>query len=200
MTGSLIVNKAIPWLWWGSLALLPVFYGLSFWHWQGELVSEVGASVKVEAKPVKTNKAVDSASLVALFGAVAAAPAVESVKESGLSLKLLASLVSPGGRSGAVLAGGERKQQLFFAGDEVLPGVQLVRVQARRVLIKRNGVLESISLTGEGKANPVQAAAIAEAVQPEAAKALVSAPEVPAVRPDLLEKLNKLKSLAGGDS
>ncbi len=193
------MNKAMPWLWWGSLALLPVLYGLSFWYWQGELASEVGASVKVEAKPAKTNKTADSASLLALFGS-AAAPAVESVKESGLSLKLLASLVSPGGRSGAVLAGGERKQQLFFAGDEVLPGVQLVRVQARRVLIKRNGVLESISLAGEDKTTSASTAALVETEQPEAAKALVSAPEVPAVRPDLLKKLNKLKSLAGGDS
>lgn len=189
----------MPWLWWTCLALLPLVYGLSFWHWQSELLSAPDPTV-VEAKPVKAHKAVDSASLSALFGAVAVTPGIETVKESGLSLTLLASLVSPGGRSGAVLAGGERKQQLFFTGDEVLPGVQLVRVQARRVLIKRNGVLESISLSGEDKAGSVSTAVASKVVQPPVVKAQVNSAEIPAVRPDLLKKLNKLKSFAGGDS
>src|SRR3989338_11148760 len=127
MKGWLIVGKVLPWLCGVCLGLLPVLYGLGFWHWQAGL--ESAAAPKIESRAVALEKPFDPSAVVLLFGDPPTQPAlvapIESVKDSGLSLKLIASFVSPQGRSAAVLAGDAREQQLFFIGDQVLPGVEL---------------------------------------------------------------------------
>ncbi|MET1080948.1 MAG: type II secretion system protein N [Pseudomonas sp.] len=198
MRGNFIAGKLAPWLCAACLLLLPAFYGFSFWSWRQTLIHETAIASNSVPVAVALGPVVDPANIPPLFGTVNTMPVAAPVKESGLSLKLLASFVSPKGRSAAVLAGGEHKQKLFFAGDEVLPGVELVRVQARQVLIKRNGMLESISLVeGRAVAQPVSTAAV-DTVPPSQPRGAVAS-GLPTARPDLLDKLNKLKSVAGGE-
>ncbi|HLD65891.1 MAG TPA: type II secretion system protein N [Pseudomonas sp.] len=200
MKGWLIVGKVLPWLCGVCLGLLPVLYGLGFWHWQAGL--ESAAAPKIESRAVALEKPFDPSAVVLLFGDPPTQPAlvapIESVKDSGLSLKLIASFVSPQGRSAAVLAGDAREQQLFFIGDQVLPGVELVRVQPRRVLVRRNGVLESIRLVEADSAGLVSSVPTVERAKPMVSASPVSRPLAPVARPDLLEKMNRLKSLAAG--
>lgn len=169
---------------------LPVAYGVAFWQWQRDLLAEEppvppAVAVLPEAEP-------DYAQLAQLFGSAAAEPVAAPIKESNLSLKLVASYVGGGGRSAAVLASSESNHRLYYPGDKLLPGVELVTVQARRVLIKRNGVLESVSLTDvQAGGAPV---AVVAAHQPVAAPVAE-----PISQQKLTDKLNKLKALAGGE-
>lgn len=184
------------------LSCLLAGYGYSFWQWQKQAELSNTVVSQSSPQPVKADAGADKSWIAAFFGQAVQAPVAEAVKETNLSLKLQASFVSEGGHSAAVLVGGERKQQLFFDGDEVMPGVQLVRVQARRVLIKRNGVLESISLVGDEKPASSVAAAAPVPVKNEllpAQDAAAPAPIAPALRSDLLEKLNKLKTVTAGN-
>ncbi|WP_083432030.1 type II secretion system protein N [Atopomonas hussainii] len=173
---------------------LPAAYGVAFWQWQRGVVSEPLPTLAVAETPKQVAK-LDHAQLAALFGAVAAEPVEVPIKASSLSLKLLASYVGGKGRAAAVLASSENNHKLYYQGDQVLPGVELVTVQSRRVLIKRNGVLESVSLSGEqAGAAPVVRNPVAEQPQPVAAPAVK-----PLSQPQLAEKLNKLKALARGE-
>lgn len=199
---SSINSKTITWLLAVASSLLVAGYGTYFWRWQQQLAGEESVQAKSEPAEAKANeKPFDPNSLAVLFGEAKATQEVAEVKESALSLKLLASYVAKGGRSAAVLGSGERKQQLLFVGDEVQPGVELVKVQARRVLIKRNGVLESINLVEADKANMLaEATPKPEVSQPLPVTTSGSPAVASATRPDLLEKLNKLKSLTAGEN
>lgn len=69
------------------------------------------------------------------------------IKESALSLKLVASYVVGKNRhSAAVLEQDGGKQKLYFSGDLIIPGVKLKSIEARRVLIQREQATEQISL------------------------------------------------------
>jgi type II secretory pathway component PulC len=155
---------------------------------------EVLPPLPVAEASVQSTKT-DYAKLANLFGSAKAEPVAAPVKESTLSLKLVASYVGGKGRSAAVIASSESNHKLYYQGDKLLPGVELVTVQARRVLIKRNGVLESVSLSDdESGGASAPAAAVAVAQQPAA---------VPVAEPlsqqKLTDKLNKLKALASGE-
>ena len=177
-----------------GLFVLPVAYGLGFWHWQRDLQMEVLSPPSVVEADLRSAKP-NYAELAQLFGSPKTEPVVAPVKESTLSLKLVASYVGGKGRSAAVIANSESNHKLYYQGAKLLPGVELVTVQARRVLIKRNGVLESVSLTDDQSGGaPVQPAAVAVDHQPDA---------VPMAEPisqqKLADKLNKLKALASGE-
>jgi type II secretory pathway component PulC len=177
----------------GLISLL-VGYGVAFWHWQRGVAIEVLPPLPVAEASVQSTKT-DYAKLANLFGSAKAEPVAAPVKESTLSLKLVASYVGGKGRSAAVIASSESNHKLYYQGDKLLPGVELVTVQARRVLIKRNGVLESVSLSDdESGGASAPAAAVAVAQQPAA---------VPVAEPlsqqKLTDKLNKLKALASGE-
>lgn len=196
---SSLLEKLTPALTLIALLSLPTWYGLRYWQWQQSLQAEPQATVAQAAEKPREQPESDREKLLALFGkAEQEAPVAPPVKESTLSLKLLASYVAAeGGRSAAVIAGDGKKDKLHYQGDKILPGVELVAVQARRVLIKRNGVLESVSLD-EGQKAPAQARA------PEPAVASNPSPMSPAraepiSREKLTERLNKLKALASGE-
>ena len=177
-----------------GLFVLPAAYGVAFWHWQQGVASEVLPPLPVAEASVQSTKA-DYAQLANLFGSAKVEPVAAPVKESTLSLKLVASYVGGKGRSAAVIASSENNHKLYYQGDKLLPGVELVTVQARRVLIKRNGVLESVSLSDDQSGGaPSRPAAVAVAQQPAA---------VPVAEPlsqqKLTDKLNKLKALASGE-
>jgi type II secretory pathway component PulC len=176
------------------LLALPAAYGVTFWQWQRSLAAEALPSLPV-VEASKQSAKPDYAELAQLFGSAKAEPIAAPVKESTLSLKLVASYVGGKGRSAAVIASSESNHKLYYQGDKLLPGVELVTVQARRVLIKRNGVLESVSLSDDQSGGaPSRPVTVAVAQQPAA---------VPVAEPlsqqKLTDKLNKLKALASGE-
>ncbi|WP_161489397.1 type II secretion system protein N [Pseudomonas sp. BMS12] len=182
---------------WGvAAALLLAVYALAFVYWQQRVLPAEAAPLVVTGPEVVTDSHLDVAAVGRMFGAPEKKPS-EDVKESQLSLKLVASYVVPGkNRSAAIISRDGDKQKLYFIGDKIQAGVELKAVQPGRILIKRNGVLESISLEDAalGTAMPVEHSA---------APVAVAAAEVPVVKPGnnqaMLEKLKKLKSLAAGD-
>lgn len=174
------------------LIVLPTAYGLGFWQWHKTLESRFAEPTPV-AVEIAEEPRVDHEKLVALFGSAREETSAAPVKESTLALKLVASYVAgKQGRSAAVIASGESNHRLHYQGDKVLPGVELVAVQARRILIKRNGVLESVSLEENRRSDSSRAAAT-----PRSSNAPLR--EKPLSRQELTEKLSKLKSLASGE-
>ena len=179
-----------------GLISLPAAYGVIFWLWQRSLAAEALPLLPVVEASKQSTKP-DYAELAQLFGSAKAEPVAAPVKESTLSLKLVASYVGGKGRSAAVIASSENNHKLYYQGDKLLPGVELVTVQARRVLIKRNGVLESVSLSddqsgGASVSAPVAAVAVS---QPPPAMPVAE----PLSQQKLTDKLNKLKALASGE-
>lgn len=177
---------------------LPLAYCGLFWHWLREVentppVTAAAKAVFVQAKaPAPDWRVVGD-----LFGDAEHPIVDQAVKESSLSLRLLASYVAVGGRSAAVIAGVGKNQRLVFAGQEIQPGVRLVQVQAKRVLIKRSGMLESLRLQSPSDTSTSVAEIRPESSSPPHPATSRSAnTSAPVVRPELLEKLNKLKSLA----
>jgi len=82
---------------------------------------------------------------------LAAAPArSERAPETMLSLQLFGIRAGEGTTGGsAIIAGADNVQNVYFVGQEIMPGVKLERVSAGRVMIRRNGVIESLSLDKE---------------------------------------------------
>lgn len=187
-------NSATSFLAWVGLFALPIGYGFSFWHWQQNLDVDTALQVPVVEQPLATSKP-NYEQLAMLFGTARVEPVAAPVKESTLSLKLVASYVGgKKGRSAAVIASNENNHKLYYQGDKLMLGVELVTVQARRVLIKRNGVLESVTLEENQNARQQPTTMTALAVRPS-----VPPPAEPISQQKLTEKLNKLKALASGE-
>lgn len=197
---SVGIAKLMPVLTLTCLLALPTWYGYRYWQWRQSLQVEPHTRVAQAAEAPREMAKPNREKLLSLFGKVEQEePVVAPVKESTLSLKLLASYVAPeGGRSAAVIAGIGKDDQLHYQSDKILPGVELVAIQARRVLIKRKGVLESISLD-EGRKMPMHAqAGMSASVRAQDLVAVPPAAE-PISREKLMERLNKLKALARGE-
>ncbi|XXF08326.1 hypothetical protein J3Q00_20445 [Pseudomonas sp. D2-3] len=169
-------------------------YVLAFWKWQLGIAVEMPSMYPV-AEAATQDLKIDYIKLAQMFGSTKAETAVAPVKESTLSLKLVASYVGGKGRSAAVIASSESNHKLYYQGDTLLPGVELVTVQARRVLIKRNGMLESVSLEDSRQPATSRPQVAAVASQPVA---VVPVSE-PISQQKLADKLNKLKALASGE-
>ncbi|MFY1018801.1 MULTISPECIES: type II secretion system protein N [Pseudomonadaceae] len=189
-----MIERLKPWLLLTGLFFISAAYCVAFFLWQHDLSTEALPAVLTMDSPAQSTKP-DHVELVNLFGTIKSETAVAPVKESALSLKLVASYVGgKQGRSAAVIAQSENSHKLYYPGDQLMPGVELVDVQVRRVLIKRNGALESVSL--EERQQPALHRAAAEQVA-----RLPAAP--PAMNPisqqKLTEKLNKLQALANGE-
>lgn len=183
-------------VWGAAAALLLVAYVLAFVYWQQRVLPAEVAPLATAEPELIADRRIDVVAISRMFGNPKKKQA-EEVKESQLSLKLVASYVVPGkDRSAAIISRDGDKQKLYFIGDKIQAGVELKAVQPGRILIKRNGVLESISLedVALGAAMPVE-----HSVAP-----VVVAAEVSVVKPGdnqaMLEKLKKLKSLAAGEN
>ncbi|WP_082936654.1 type II secretion system protein N [Pseudomonas citronellolis] len=177
-----------------GLCAVAAFYVFSFLKWQRQLdeatVPQSPGGEVARQKPTPNREV-----LAQLFGSPAPKAETVPVKESNLSLKLVASYAgSEESRSAAVIEGNENAQALYYPGDKLLPGVELISVQSRRVLIRRNGVLESVSLD-ERKQDVEELSKPIVSVAPK-----VSSPTLePLNSGRLSEKLSRLKSLAAGD-
>ncbi|MGY4535521.1 type II secretory pathway component PulC [Pseudomonas sp. TE3786] len=184
-------------LWISAALLLVVGYVTSFIYWYSQVLPVESTPLKVAATEVRPTAPRDTSSIAMLFG-TSQEKQSEEVKKSPLALKLVASYVMPEKkRSAAIITSDGDKQKLYYVGDRIQGDVELKAVQAGRILIKRNGVLESINLEGFSGVSEVSAAG--EAANPVHVVATVPASK-PAVNQDMLEKLKKLKSLAARDN
>ncbi|UUY07318.1 hypothetical protein LRS11_16010 [Pseudomonas sp. J452] len=185
-------------MWFAAALLMVASYSAIFIYWRDQALQVESAPLEVVGAEVSPDKALDISAIATLFGSAEKEEKQESVKESSLSLKLVASYVVPEKkRSAAIISSGEDNQKLFYVGDKIQAGVELKAVQAGRILIKRNGVLESISLE-DGSAGGVVP------VESQAAAPVEVAAATPVAKPgnnqEMLEKLKKLKSIASGEN
>lgn len=111
----------------------------------------------------------DVASLIQapLFGQVAKtvpkpAPVQQPVVQSRLNIKLLGTVVA-GKTSAAVVKLASGRQQVFFIGDAIQPGVKLAAVEVDAIVVARNGRRERINMEKNAQ---IRQAAPVTAVRP----------------------------------
>jgi len=87
---------------------------------------------------------------IALFGEVkkVSAPVlrVKPVVVSRLNIKLVGTVVAGDKSAAVILMQGQRKQQLFFIGEEVQPGVTLKQVEVGAIVVNHGGKLERVEI------------------------------------------------------
>lgn len=191
----------IPSKLWAPAALLVVTGHIAgFVYWDSQLLRVENVPQADVGHAIAPDNSRSISASPALFGAVQEtekAATGETIKESQLSLKLFASYVVPEkNRSAAIISSDGDNQKLYYIGDKIQQGVELKAVQADRILVKRNGVLESISLEGVTE----QDVALVKRKAPTPLETATTVPEAPSVKPDLAEKLKKLKALAARDN
>jgi len=106
---------------------------------------------------------------VPLFGKLqvrATKPVLQKPKPvvvSRLNIKLLGTIVAGENSAAIVAVAKRRKQQVFFIGDRIQPGVILKEIEAEAIVIERGGKLERISLEQSAKliVTPMPGTAIA---------------------------------------
>lgn len=170
---------------------------LDYWQWRQSFEESLEESALLVEPPVR-GRQLDYARVGALFGESVVVAPEPKVMKSALALKLQASYVAgQRGRSAAVISSSESNHKLYYQGEQIMPGVELVAVQARRVLIKRNGALESISLEDSKAAaeSMGQALVVSQPVRPERESLAEALPAE-----SMTEKLNRLRSLARGEN
>ena len=75
----------------------------------------------------------------------------ETAPETGLTLALLGVFIAAQNeRSSAILSGNGRPAQLYEVGDRLPGGAELVAVERKRILLKRNGEVETLSFEDDG--------------------------------------------------
>ena len=75
----------------------------------------------------------------------------ETAPETGLTLTLHGVfLATRGGRSSAILSGRDDAAERYAVGDELPGGAELVAVERNRILLRRNGEVESLSFDDDG--------------------------------------------------
>ncbi|MFA9462046.1 type II secretion system protein GspC [Thiohalorhabdus methylotrophus] len=89
-------------------------------------------------------------SVRSLFGTPpeAQAQAGRPVRETRLDLTLKGILANQreGGRQLAIIASGKEEEKVYRVGDAVPGGAEIVRIESRRVILRRNGVTEALTL------------------------------------------------------
>lgn len=166
-----------------------------YWSWQEKVESTVRAFARVETSvPLARLDLSKSAFLFQDRRQKVSDP----VKKTTLAIRLNASYVSGAGRSAAVLSSRDSEHRLYYQGDEIEPGVELVSIQARRVLIRRHGALESIALESVDPTENL----LSEIDSSQAAKdALVMSPTTQSIQNEsIAERLNRLRSLANREN
>ncbi|MGE0486279.1 MAG: type II secretion system protein N [Gammaproteobacteria bacterium] len=136
-----------------------------------EPLAPAAASATAPRAPPFDHAAIAAAHLFGRFDPAATPPApsapetpvaevaVAEAAESSLAIRLAGVVLAPGEGARAILAvGGLAEQSGYAAGDEIQPGVELVAIEARRILIRNQGRLESVSLPAEDVAIPAASA------------------------------------------
>ncbi|HKJ88665.1 MAG TPA: type II secretion system protein GspC [Gammaproteobacteria bacterium] len=71
----------------------------------------------------------------------------QPVRETQLNLTLKGILASrEGGQKLALIASGKKKERVYQVGDSVPGGARILRIERRRVILRRNGVTEALNL------------------------------------------------------
>lgn len=179
------------------LLMILALNAFDYWQWRQSFDQSIEAAALLVEPPVH-GRQLDYDRVGALFGETVVIPEEPKVMKSALALKLKASYVAgQRGRSAAVISSSEVNHKLYYQGEQIMPGVELVAVQARRVLIKRNGALESISLE-EVTSDAQRVAPVIATTQPPRPARDSIADASPAE--SMTEKLNRLRSLARGEN
>jgi general secretion pathway protein C len=113
---------------------------LAFWWVRLREVSPPVVAIASPDRPPHFDLAVQTR----LFGA---RPQV-TVSTASANIRL-GGVIAPGSKKGrgvAVLAVDSKPMRAYRSGDEIAPGIQLVEVQATRVLIEQNGARTEVSL------------------------------------------------------
>jgi len=131
---------------------------LAAWMMAGWIMPSTGVdSSASQYSPVEQHKHVLDVKMLLntpLFGEVrkvsAPVPRVKPVVVSRLNLKLVGTVVADDKSAAVILMQGKRKQQLFFIGEELQPGVTLKQVEVGAIVVNHGGKLERIEIA-EGK-------------------------------------------------
>ena len=147
---------------------------------------ELLATGSEKARPVRAAPRADHAARIVnahLFGKaesanpVAAAPA--EVPETRLNLTLRGVLAAPGDQAFALIASGSGPESLYQVGDPLPGGARLKEVLADRVVLERNGQLETLKLPREEMpgfaASPADTPAVFPATSPRRPRVPASA-------------------------
>ncbi len=78
--------------------------------------------------------------------------------ETTLNISISGAMILEGGRGSAIIRVGSAAAKTYLVGDEIEPGVTLERLESRRAIISRNGVLESVTLDKANNASGAQQA------------------------------------------
>lgn len=108
-----------------------------------------------------------------------AGDAIGQAPETMLNLSLFGIRAGVDGKAGgtAIIGTPDNKQDAYAIGQEIMPGIRLERILPDRVVIRRNGVLESLSFDRERGGRPAPDAEAAGAGVPAAAEG-AAAPRV----------------------
>lgn len=86
---------------------------------------------------------------------------VTDAPETELNLKVAGMRADLSGESsGAIIKTPDGKQDIFYIGDEIIPGVTLKRVNIEYVILDRNGTSERLSLQGKTQADKKSAGTV----------------------------------------
>jgi general secretion pathway protein C len=124
--------------------------------WAGFPPLVEGAPTINAAAPARFAAPSDIAGLNPFRGGATAAPAVDPLTDApatALNLALVGVRSARGGEAGAgaaIIQTPDNGQRLYRVGDAIVAGVTLEAVEADRVVIRRDGALESVLFTARG--------------------------------------------------
>ena len=136
---ALLTHRAVPAAA-SAAALLTLSWALAQGTWR---IAQPGspAVTRASAEPLDLSVL----SQAQLFGAPAAAQSEASLAPTNLNLTLTGVMARPVGGCALVIVQGQ-PESAFCAGEELTPGVRLQKVERDRILIMRNGTLETVPL------------------------------------------------------
>lgn len=139
------------------IALIVLTWGIASWTWT-LIAPTVPEVIPDDTTAAGGGAAVNLQSLLAaqLFGAAPHPPgtdgmSLDAIPISGLNL-VLSGVVAAGGASFALISVNGQPQEPFAIGQEVTAGAELQAVYPDRVLLRRNGITESLMLEGVNNA------------------------------------------------
>ncbi len=102
-------------------------------------------------------------------GATGQATTIERAPETLLNLQLFGIRAGSGAGGGsAIISGPDNVQDAYTLGQEIMPGVRLERIAPGRVMIRRSGVVESLSLDKQTDSAKSPTLAVTPPVSPPA--------------------------------
>ncbi|MCC7516892.1 MAG: hypothetical protein IT470_06095 [Pseudomonadales bacterium] len=157
LRSSALSGVSVPVVW-GVAALLlaamlawqgAALYGI----WRGEGIDNQRLKLRTVSSR-ETGMGLEQVAGLHLFGEVSSAPPVTeqpvTMAKTDLKLVLVGAMTNTDPKRASALIGVDQQTRRFFVGDSVTNGVVLQEVHADSVVLKRNGVLETLSFPRVG--------------------------------------------------